>query len=300
MGTINADLNLKIPMLDQLQKETGKINCIFLGSSMTNDSIDPEAFTTEYYRLSGQKITCFNIGIANLTGEIAGEFGKIVIQRYHPDLLIYGTSARDYSEVMGMSGLSGDDWIHFQLGEWNLAGWLKEYSYMYRHYLQFLSNLNPENRLYAISIRQQTSRYGHFIVEGNGINREVENTINEPQLSESDFTGLRRLIKNQDENTRIIVFEAPIHTDYLPIYVNDRTDDYYRLFFEPVQETLFRKDVPFITTITGNKFIESEDGWADMKHLNTKGAGEFSKWIATQVYELEVSGKINRIEWREQ
>jgi hypothetical protein len=297
IGTINADLNIKIPIMDHLFREDGGIDCIFLGSSMTNEAVNPQIFTQKYFELSGKKITCFNFGVASLSGEIAGDLGQILIKRYHPALLVYGTSARDYSREMGFRGLNKDGWIQFQLGKWNLVGWLKEYSMVYRCYLSFLSDMNPLNKQYSIDVKRITSAYGHLMVDKNNIGIEGENTINEKALFTRDFVGLKQLISLNNLSTRIIVMEIPVHSIFLPLYVNQKTEDYYTLFFHPVESILQKKNIPFIMSITGDYFKVTDDQWADMKHLNYKGAITFSTWLADQIWGLEESGMIPAIKW---
>ena len=297
MGTGNADLNIKIPLLDQYVKENGGINCIFLGSSMTNDAVIPEVFTRRYRELSSEEITCFNFGVSTLSGEVAGRLGKIIVDRYQPDLLIYGTSARDYSLVLGQKSLLEDAWFRYQLGEWNLAGWLKEYSMIYRYYLGFLANLNPANRVYAIEVKMNTSSMGYYFVDENKMDLEGQNIINEVELNQKDFTGLKRLAALNKSVTRVIVVEVPVHAKFLPVYVNGSSEDYQSLFFGPVKGILDNRNIPIISTNTGGRFNVPDDQWADLKHLNYVGAQKFSSWLAEQIWELEDTGSIPRIEW---
>lgn len=289
-GTTNADLNIKIPMLDTLAQREGRVDCIFLGSSMTNDDVDPEVFASRYSELSGKNIICFNFAVATLTGEIAGGLSQILVERYHPDLLVYGTSARDYSKELGARSLKDDGWFRYQLGEWNLPGWLKEYSMLYRTYLKQLSDFNPANREYAISVRQNTSPYGHFVVHVNVISLEGQNTINEETLLKKDFAGLKRLVSLDGASVSVVVMEIPVHETFLPEYVNKNSEDYYRLFFDPATEILTKAGIPFIHTLTGTRFTAPDEEWADLKHLNSKGSARFSAWLADEVWQLEQAG----------
>ncbi|MBA4421307.1 MAG: hypothetical protein C0391_09185 [Anaerolinea sp.] len=291
-GTTNADLNIKMPMLDALAQREGGVDCIFLGSSMTNDDVDPEVFASRYGELSGTTVTCFNFAVATLTGEIAGGLSQILAERYHPDLLVYGTSARDYSKELGARALKDDGWFRYQLGEWNLTGWLKEYSMLYRTYLKILSDFNPANREYAISVRQNTSPYGHFVVHVNVISLEGQNTIHEETLLKKDFAGLKRLVSLDGAGVSVVVMEIPVHEAFLPEYVNEKSEDYYRLFFDPATEILTKAGIPFIHTLTGTRFTAPDEEWADLKHLNNKGSARFSAWLADEIWQLEQAGVI--------
>lgn len=292
IGTSNADLNIKIPLLDKLVKKTGGVDCIFLGSSMTNDDVDPEVFAQTYAELSGRKITCFNFAIARLNGEIAGGLSRILVERYHPGLLIYGTSARDYSQELGNRVLIEDSWFRYKLGKWNAAGWLKDNSMAFRLYLKFLSDLNPDNREYAIHVRQNTSPYGHFELVKNATSLEGEITIHEKNLQQADFAGVKRLTNLDGPDVRVLVMEIPVHEKFLPVYVNSKTEDYYTLFFDPLTKLLNKRGILFIQTITGSHFTVSDDGWADMKHLNNKGSARFSTWLAGEIWRFEQAGQL--------
>ncbi len=231
IGTSNADLNIKIPLLDNLVKKSGGVDCIFIGSSMTNDDVNPEVFAQTYAELSGRKVTCFNFAIARLNGEIAGWLSRILVERYHPNLLIYGTSARDYSQELGNRALIEDSWFRYKLGKWNVAGWLKDNSMAFRLYLTFLSDLNPDNREYAIQVRQNTSPYGHFELTKIATSLEGEITIHEKNLQQADFAGVKRLTNLDGTDVRVVVMEIPVHESFLPVYVNDKTEDYYTSIF---------------------------------------------------------------------
>lgn len=297
VGTGNADLNVKIPLLDEYLNDNGRINCIFLGSSMTNDAVIPEVFSERYKQLSGKEIACFNFGVATLTGEVAGGLGPLLVERYHPDLLIYGTSARDYSKVLGSGGLRTDPWYQYQLGDWNFAGWLKEYSMIYRIYMGILINLNPATREYAMEVKNNTTPSGHFVIRASNLDMENQSIIKEEQLNSKDFNGLKRLTALNNSTTRIIVMEVPVNPNFLPFYVNNNPEDYNKLFYKRAKTMLDNRGIPFIATITGGQFAAPDDQWADLKHLNYEGAQNFSSWLAEQIWELENTGVIERIEW---
>jgi len=291
-GTNNADLNYKLPMLDQLVRVDGPIDCIFIGSSMTNDGIDPEVFSQHYAELSGRKVTCFNFGIGTLTGEIASGMGHILKERYHPAVLIYGTSARDFSKEMGARALRSDQWYLYMLGTWNLPGWLQEHSMVYREYLKLLRDMNPDNRQFVIKVRENTTPYGHFLVHPFVTQLEPGYSIHEQELVKRDFNGLMDLGRMNHNGIEVIVFEVPVHKDFLPVYVNDTLADYYRLFHDPASEILAKYQVPFINTVSGDKFTTMDDEWADMKHLNQKGAVNLSSFLAEAIWQLQQSGQI--------
>ena len=143
LGTINAELDLKIQILDALVKKE-PIDCIFLGSSQTDTAINPAIFSAEYQQLTGNKINCYNFGLGTLTAGPAGQVTRLLVQRYHPKYLIWGISARDFSRDFGELSRSfkDDPWIKYSSGEPNAAGWLSENSMFFRLASQSRSFLN--------------------------------------------------------------------------------------------------------------------------------------------------------------
>jgi hypothetical protein len=298
IGSNNPGLNIKLVYLDKIKDQTGKINCIFLGSSMVYNGIDPDAFSQEYYNISGRKVTCFNFGIAYLTGETAGKLAPILINRYQPDLFIFGTSARDYSEELGGNrDLIDDGWIKLKLGNWNLSGFAKENSLFYREYLSLLSYLNPETWKYIQEVLEFTTPNGQYKkIAQIATPIEVWTVINEKQLLEKDFRGYQQVLKQGKRNTQMIIVEIPVNKEYLSTYVNHSIDSYNNLFYFRATAMAEEKGIPFISTVSNNYYIP-DDEWADMKHLNVKGAANFSVWLADKIWQLDQAGTIS---WGEQ
>ncbi len=100
LGSLNAELDVKLPLLDRMAKE-GEIDCLFFGSSQFDSAADPQVFSRAYAELTGQPLRCFNFSLGTLTAQPAGQLAGILVRRYHPGLLIFGTSARDYSTDFG-------------------------------------------------------------------------------------------------------------------------------------------------------------------------------------------------------
>lgn len=287
IGSINGELNIKLPMLDRTIRQNGQINCIFLGSSMFDDAVNPAVFEEKYYNLSGKRISCFNFSLATLTAESAGLFRDILENRYHPDIIFYGISARDLSDDFGELArpLKNDPWVQYQMGKVTLSGWLLENSYAYRQYVSIYARLNPENNKFSLLLEQSLTDKGFFQLFQNKLSLDGQNNIPNYKVSEEDRQGLEKLLQGDGE-TRIVFVEAPVHPDFLGMYVNNRQEDYFNLFQTPVSNQINQAGQFMVLSVFPDKQIVDDAGWGDVKHLNPTGASIFSAWLAEEYWNL--------------
>jgi hypothetical protein len=110
-------------LLDQFAAE-GPVDCIFIGSSMVAVGIDPQVFAEAYTAQTGDPLRCFNFGQLGFTAFESAEWAEIVIRRYHPRLLIYGHSMRDYNSLAEgeLAAPTNNPWELYQLGEFTIEG----------------------------------------------------------------------------------------------------------------------------------------------------------------------------------
>src|SRR5512146_2285006 len=78
------ELDVKLDYLNQLIKRDGAVKCILLGSSQVDGGIDPAALSKAYSDKMGKSITCYNFGLATLTGETVGVMAQVLVKKYHP------------------------------------------------------------------------------------------------------------------------------------------------------------------------------------------------------------------------
>ena len=70
---------------------------------------DPRAFASGYREIKGQDIRCFNFGIDSSSAASTHAIARVMLEDYHPRLLIIGTDARDYVGEHVTPVLSGTD-----------------------------------------------------------------------------------------------------------------------------------------------------------------------------------------------
>src|SRR5688500_11504110 len=97
MGSRHYQLGHKLALLDRLIRKTGRVDCIMLGNSMVETGIEPESFQTGYKKMTGRDINCFSFGIDASSATSTAALVMIIVEDYHPRLLISGTDLRDYA-----------------------------------------------------------------------------------------------------------------------------------------------------------------------------------------------------------
>jgi hypothetical protein len=97
IGSQHRQFEIQLARLDKLVREGEPIDCIFLGNSMIWLGVDPLVTNQVFESRTGQSIHCFNFGVSALPASSAGQIATMLVEKYHPSLLIYGTFARDYA-----------------------------------------------------------------------------------------------------------------------------------------------------------------------------------------------------------
>ena len=111
------------------------------------------------------------------------------------------------------------------------------------------------------------------------------------EISQPDLAGLETLL-HERQKTQIVILEAPVHAYCLPQYLGETAGVYETEFIQPISSFIGSKDVLFLRSIPAVDEIIPDEGWYDLKHLNSGGAEFFSKWLADQIADAVQSGII--------
>lgn len=299
MGSSHYQLGHKLVLLDAESKKTGSIDCIMVGSSTVDVGFDTNFFQKGFHAATGRNIHCFNFGIDASSVASTAALVQILVEDYHPRLVIFGTDPRDYaipSVERGPAVILDSVWIKHRLGDFSLEGWLMEYSYLYR-YRQHLSRLVRFN--FEDTLRSKTKL--NFEILSNGFTplSQVSTYINDPpnlqddtyevnnnhriyssyQILDENLAALEEIIAYNETGTEVIAVEMPVSDGLYYFFGNGETD--YNRFITRVGEVASLHQVPFWRTEPLD--IIPDDGWADYSHLNSKGAQIFSFWLGQQV-----------------
>jgi hypothetical protein len=308
MGSRHYQLGHKLALLNRLARKTGHVDCIMLGSSMVDSGFDPAAFETAYKERTGQEIHCFNFGIDASTAASTAALTRIVVEDYHPRLLIIGTDARDYAvprKDPDPAVILNTPWVAYRQGKFSLEGWLLDHSYLYR-YRQHLGRLVRFQ--FDDTLWSNTKLNYEILSDGFTPLNKVSAYINDPpnpgdnsfevryytriyssyQMLQENLDSLESIAQYNQTGTPVILVEMPV-SDGLYYFFGHRKADYNR-FLTRVSElaTLYR--VPFWQTEPLD-FIP-DNGWMDYSHLNQTGAEIFSTWLGQQVARAEHEGSI--------
>jgi hypothetical protein len=311
MGSRHYQLGHKLALLDRLIKKNGRVDCIMLGSSMVDTGFDPVAFQTGYREITGRDIRCFNFGIDAASAASTAALVRIIVEDYHPRLLMVGTDPRDYAvsrEDPDPAVVLNTPWVTYRQGHFTWEGWLLDHSYLYR-YRQHLGRLA---RFQAGGTLWSSTKANHEILP-NGFTplNQVSSYINDPpdpgddsfevtyytriyssyQMLRENLEALDSIMDYNETGISVIIVEMPV-SDGLYYFFGNREADYNR-FLTRVSELASWHHIPFWQTEPLD-FIP-DNGWVDYSHLNKTGAEIFSTWLGQQVGRAEHQGSIQTL-----
>jgi hypothetical protein len=308
MGSHHYQLGHKLALLDLLARKAGHVDCIMLGSSMVDTGFSPKAFQAGYKEITGRDIHCFNFGIDASSAASTAALTRIIVEEYHPGLLIIGTDARDYAvprEDPDPAVVLNTPWVAYRQGNFSLEGWLLDHSYLYR-YRQHLGRLARFQ--FEDTLRSYTKPNDEVLPNGFTPHNKVSTYINDPprmgdtsfeityytriyssyQMLPENLEGLETIMGNNKSGMQVILVEMPV-PDGLYYFFGDRESDYKR-FLTRVGELATLHRIPFWQTEPLD-FIP-DHGWVDYSHLNKTGAEIFSTWLGRQVGTAEQRGSL--------
>ncbi len=140
VGNYDYQFEIKWFRLEDYVKQNGGVDVIILGSSLVNTGIDPDVMAETFFEKTGFKLRMFNFGVEGLTVAPNSVTARILMERYHPALLIYVTEMREFVAGSGLAYetpfLTGP-WLRYERGDFNITGWLIAHSAGLQHYLPY-------------------------------------------------------------------------------------------------------------------------------------------------------------------
>ena len=302
IGSSHEQFEVQLYLLEKYAA-ADPIDCFFLGSSMVWRGIDPARFADAYAAQTGESLRCFVLGVNALTASGAAILAGYVVNTYHPRLLIYGVSPRDFNRAVTVQGFAARqfntlDWLRYRRGTFNVTGWLFDhsaafgYAYFYRAWMlpdfpeQVQSRRERENSTHAdgYSPYWETLTWpvsGHEKQRMNLIYRQYT-----PVLDELD--AVRQIVALRGQ-TQVILVEVPQHEDVITKLIGSEA---YALFNSQIDEiTTPARVLYWPTTLLG---LIPDEGWYNLNHLNDTGAQIFSRWLGEQVGAAANAGELAR------
>jgi hypothetical protein len=299
MGSSHYQLGHKLAWLDAEIERNGPVDCLMLGSSMTDASMNPEIFEDAYWEVTGRDLHCFNFGINASSAASTAAMARILIEDYSSRLLIIGTDPRDYALPLDdpdVVAALDSTWMRYRLGNFSLDGWLTDVSYLYR-YRQHISRLLRFT--FKDTLWSDTKLNYPILPNGytpiNTVNLNVDlppdpldtsyevtyysRIYSSYEMLDVNLKALEEIMEYNKKGTQVIVVEMPVSDGLYYFFGNGEAD--YNRYVARISELANQYQIPFLQTEPLD--LIPDDGWSDYSHLNTTGAEGFSLWLGQQV-----------------
>jgi hypothetical protein len=289
--------------LQQFVKRNGGVDVILIGSSVVNTGLDADTISKTFTDITGKQLRVYNFGVEGLDIVPNSVYAKILVEKYHPALLIFGTVPRDYlasDNADVNASFVASPWILFESGAFNFTGWLIDNSNALGHYLRYRNWMRADfftqKALYAYRT-QMTSTSGNEAENKVGINLDQPPDPNDPnetatfakyhdyQIDPSRLESLQKILDIQKgEGTRVIVMNMPVQSTFYD-YMGGQS------VYQQYEQT-----IASATSNSGGLFIAS-DGYplfppnyfSDRGHLNFKGNPILSTYLGRLLAAFSIS-----------
>ena len=310
VGNFDYQFELKWFRLQDYVKSHAGVDIIILGSSLVNTGIDPDIIAQTYFQQTGVHPRIFNFGVEGMTISPNSVIARLLLERYHPALLIYVTEMRDYIAGNGLeveTPFRQDAWLRYQTGDFNLVGWSAEHSSALQHYLPFRnwarSDFSETITVY-FKRYQETSASGYEPDSAIGVNIDLPPNPNDPaeaqnfkdygnyQIAAARLADLKSILAlGKDKGTAVWVVEMPVHPTFY-VYVGGE-----------IVHQQFQHTISSVVTTNAGSFLPAETclgtiplkGRSNRWHLNYIGAPYFSKCLGSQLAIFANQNHINLI-----
>ncbi len=293
VGADSFVFDAKIYALEGQVRRDGKLDCLFIGSSVANTGVDPAIIEAIYKERTGDEIHCFNIGLPAMNVENAIRLSDALIERFAPRVIFYTVLSRDIEDTRYTTEtVDQSDWLKYNRGEPSSNGWLVNHSYAWRYYLTWRYWLVIPNRQKMEAETGFLSPKGFQPAQGIRIPYPANLTMSPKRLSEvwSDPTreqALRLFLARQRKGVKIVLIEAPFYRDPSDSPTVEAARQIYETkYLAVLQQIANSNGVPLWRTDALSAQIP-EPHWYDWVHLNSKGAVTFSQWLGERLAENE-------------
>jgi hypothetical protein len=305
IGSRHAQFEIQVARLEKLVNEGEPIDCIFLGNSMIWLGVNPLIVNELFQDMTGQEIHCFNFGVSALPASSAGQIAQMLVERYHPQLLIYGTFARDYAipaEAEDAYVVSETPWLKYQNGDLNLQGWLYSHSAVFQYsghmrdalLRKYLEDVFPQSDALPYKAYGLDPKYDIRIdvttepdLESK-YNRDPVQWLGHFEIQPENLEGLRRIVQQAENGTEVIVLEMPFHANAYAFFPHGKQD--YELYVQQVDSITASNQTLFWRV--NDQPVLAPENWWDYFHLNLQGVDLFSAWLGNKLAETYLQGLV--------
>ncbi len=263
-----------------------QINCLFFGSSMVDQALDPEIIEGIINSDKAEKIRCFNFGLSGAMTENSSDILIELVDRQKLDLIVFGLSPIEFDAAVkksrSMTSLpvfnkSNRDLLEkFFFSTFRLP-WFY-YGFINRKDKDFINT----QKLYDSCLDSQGyCRLDHkkqFILDPERF------YLHDFYPNQTDLESLQQVVSLLKEKKIPIVFvEMPVKPSYFPVLIEGGESMYEQRFIEPIETFIKTNDLPFLRTQKKAAIMFDDSCWRNENHLNQEGARILSEYIANQI-----------------
>lgn len=287
LGMWYFPFDVKWHRLEQYARLNQGIDVIILGSSLVNTGFVPEDVAQAYQAKTGKTLRIFNFGVDGMTISPNSRTAQILVEKYHPQLLIFVTEIRDYDASNGLEveqQFLSEPWVRYKTGQLDVRGWAADNSLALQHYLVYRNWLSTS---FAASLRAYQNKLNAVTVSGYEPDfakpyfKPMEETagIKMFPLDDSRLTNLKAILDlGQSSTTQIMILEMPVDSRvYLP-YGGETAHTEFRNWLSS-----HLPDGVFLNIDAG---LIPDYGRSNEVHLNYKGAPILSAYLGEQLAHL--------------
>jgi hypothetical protein len=305
-GGSHYNLSHQLRKLQEVARQNGKVECIFLGNSMVMRGFDPLAFHNAYQNTTGENLWCFNFGVDGLPTMPAGILAEILVEDYQPQILLYGIDPRDLAvpvDAQDTKVILDMDWVRYRQGNLSIMGFLRQHSYFVRELNNLHRMLYFEFRIKSHQLSDQAlaDYYGFFGDPSVGVFVNESPDHNDPrspiqyyfsilsdyQMLPKNMDGLEQILQLTQSSVKVLLIELPVPSTYMDFFGNGKRD--YDRYLQRVQEKAQLYNVPIQGAPTNN--VLHFEHWVDYSHLNVRGARVYSTWLGRELGKTNLSGE---------
>ena len=306
-GINHAQLETQLKVLDEFVQHNGAPDCFLFGNSQAFREINTNAFEAAYEQASGEDVLCYNFSVTGSQIATTSAFNKMLVEKYHPRLVVIATSFLDYTEGRDKQNderFKESEWLKYHAGETSISGWLMEASYAWRA-LTYLSYAAPFGMNFEAVTHEAAQWDTELAPNGNAISKDFINPLAPAEdgfvkkmraefgnfgISENNFSALEEVVAfDQSQGAQVILVEMMYHPALLDLNDsrgNPRADrarilDLIARVNAQLDALAQQRGIVYIHF--DSSLPIPEKGWFDLYHLNNNGAKVFSAWLGEQV-----------------
>jgi hypothetical protein len=244
------------------------------------------------------KAHMFNFGVEGLTISPNSVLIRLLVERYHPALIVYVTEMRDYIAGNGLDyevPFLADPWIRYQRGDFNPFGWLVDHSAALQHYLPYRDWMQadfPSTMFNYAKRYQETTASGYEADSLIGAGIDVPPDPANPQdaayfkaygkyqVASTRLANLQDVLAySREQGTAVWVVEMPVHPTF---YAYVGGEAVHQQFQQTVSATVQDNGGWFLPAAACFDVIPLQ-GRSNRWHLNFQGAPLFSSCLGRQL-----------------